>query len=258
MDTTIVLTGDVYEEFFSCIANLKDVCTDIIIKDGIIRQRTDDKNSIFEMDLTDLFGEAVTFPISYIKTKFDLFKVFLGQEITIKIHEDEEGEGSSWYEISDNLSRIKFDFPAVSFLQNEFVTEEELFGVIFTCQDDDLILETLIEKTITERIKTVTTNFQAHFVRMDFTGDRMSIGAVDPSKTNRVYFLENLHVEMEFDEPYLANMTRIPYMINHDTSYNFKLFKQPDEMITQNKITTSIGAVPINIYCKSQLITEND
>jgi hypothetical protein len=258
MDTTIVLTSDLYEEFFGCIANLKDICTDIIIKDGMIRQRTDDKNSIFEMNLIDLFGEAVTFPISYIKTKFDLFKVFLAQEVTIKIHTDEDNEGLSWYEISDSLSRIKFDFPSTSFLQNEFVTEEELFGAIFTCQEEDLILETQIEKTITERIKAITTNFQAHFVRMDFTGSTMSIGAVDPSKTNRVYFLENLPVEMEFDEPYLANMTQIPFMINHDTSYTFKLYKQPDEMITQNKISTSIGTVPINIYCKSQLIIEND
>ena len=257
MDTTIVLSSDLYEEFFQCIANLRDICTDVIIKDGFIRQRTDDKNSIFEMDLTDLFGEPVTIPISYFKSKFDLYKVFLGQEVTIKIHEDEDDEGSSWYEIADNLSRIKFDFPFLSYMQNEFVTEEEL-AAIFTCSEDDLILETLIEKTITERIKTITSNYQAHFVRMDFAGETLSIGAVDPAKTNRVYFLENLAVEMNFEEPYLANMTRIPFMINHDTSYNFKLFKQPEEMITQNKITTSIGAVPINIYCKSQLITEDD
>ena len=256
MDTTIVLTSDLYEEFFQCIANLRDICTDVVIKDGIIRQRTDDKNSIFEMDLNDLFGEPVTIPISYFKQKFDLFKVFMGQEITIKIHEDEEEEGNSWYEIADNLSRIKFDFPSLEFMQNEFVTEEEL-AAIFTCGEDDLILETQIEKTITERIKTITSNFQSHFVKMDFVDETLSIGAIDPAKTNRVYFLENLGVEMNFDEPHYANMTRIPFMINHDTAYTFQLFKQPDEMLTQNKIATSIGAVPINIYCKSQLISED-
>jgi len=257
MDTTIVLTTDLYEEFFQCIANLRDLCTDVIIKDGIIRQRTDDKNSIFEMDLIDLFGEAVTIPISYFKVKFDLFKVFLGQEVTIKIHEDENAATNSWYEISDTLSRIRFDFPAIEYLQNEFVTDEEL-AAIFTCVEDDIILDTQIEKTITERIKAITTNFQTHFVRMDFNGETLSIGAVEPAKTNRVYFLENLPVEMNFDEPHLANMTRVPFMINHDTSYTFKLFKQPDEMITQNKITTSIGAVPISIYCKSTLLVEDE
>ncbi|GAH22972.1 unnamed protein product [marine sediment metagenome] len=50
-------------------------------------------------------------------------------------------------------------------------------------------------------------------------------------------------------------MTRVPFMIQHDTAYTFQLFKQPDEMITQNKIATSIGAVPISIFCKSQLIS---
>jgi hypothetical protein len=257
MDTTIVLTSDLYEEFFQCIANLRDICTDVVIKDSIIRQRTDDKNSIFEMDLNDLFGEAVTIPISYFKQKFDLFKVFLGQEITIKIHQDEDDpEGSSWYEIADSLSRIKFDFPALGYMQNEFVDEEEL-SAIFTCSEEDLILETQIEKTITDRIKTITTNFQSHFVKMDFNEETLSIGAIDPAKTNRVYFLENLAVEMTFDEPHYANMTRIPFMINHDTAYTFQLYKQPEEMLTQNKITTSIGAVPISIYCKSQLISED-
>jgi len=257
MDTTIVLSSDLYEEFFHCIGNLKDICTDVIIKDSIIRQRTDDKNSIFEMDLNDLFGEQITIPIAYLKTKFDLFKVFLGQEVTIKIHQNEEDENESWYEISDSLSRIKFDFPFLDFMQNEFITDEALAG-IFTCVEDDIILETQIEKTITERIKTITSNFEAHFVRMDFNGETCSIGTVDAAKTNRVYFLENLPVEINFDEPHLGNMTRIPFMINHDTSYIFKLYKQPDEMITQNKITTSIGSVPITIYCKSQLNEENE
>ncbi len=262
MDTTIVLTSDLYEEFFQCISNLRDICTDVIIKDSIIRQRTDDKNSIFEMDLTDLFNEQVTIPISYFKAKFDLFKIFSGKEVTIKIHQEEAEDGSidfgqSWYELADDLSRIKFDFPDMNFMQNEFVTEEELDAIV-TCTDDDIILETSIEKTITERIKTVTTNFQAHFVKMDFSGDTLSIGAIDPAKTNRVFFLENLNVEMNFDEPHFANMTRIPFLINHDTAYAFKLYKQPDEMVTQNKITTSIGAVPISIYCKSQLMAEDE
>lgn len=257
MDTTIVLTSDLYDEFFQCISNLRDICTDVIIKDSIIRQRTDDKNSIFEMDLTDLFGEQVTIPISYFKAKFDLFKIFSGKEITLKIHQDEDDAGNSWYELADDLSRIKFDFPDINFMQNEFVTEEELAAIV-TCTDDDIILETSIEKTITERIKTVTSNFQSHFVKMDFDGDTLSIGCIDPAKTNRVFFLENLSVEMNFDEPHFANMTRIPFMINHDTAYSFKLYKQPDEMVTQNKITTSIGAVPISIYCKSQLMAEDE
>lgn len=262
MDTVIVLNSDLYEEFFQCISNLRDNHTDIIIKDSIIRQRADDKNSIFEMDLTDLFGEQVTFSISYFKQKFDLFKIFLGKEITIKIHQEDNEDGSintglSWYELSDDLSRIKFDFPDLEFLQNEFVTEEELSAIV-TCGEDDIIVDTSIEKTVTERIKTVTKNFEAHFVKMDFIGETLSIGAIDAAKTNRVYFMENIPVEMTFDEPYYGNMTRLPFMINHDTSYAFKLYKQPDEMVTQNKITTSIGAVPITMYCKSQLMAEDD
>jgi hypothetical protein len=262
MDTTIVLNADLYEEFFQCISNLRDICTDVVIKDSIIRQRTDDKNSIFEMDLSDLFGEQVTIPISYFKAKFDLFKIFSGKEVTIKIHQAESEDGSidfgeSWYELADNISRIKFDFPDLEFMQNEFVTEEELAAIV-TSTEDDIILETSIEKTITDRIKIVTSNFQTHYVKMDFSGDNLTIGAVDPAKTNHVFFLENLNVEMNFDEPHFANMTRIPFMINHDTAYAFKIYKQPDEMVTQNKITTSIGAVPISIYCKSQLMTEDD
>lgn len=255
MDTTIVLPSDLYEEFFNCIANLRDICTDVIIKESIIRQRTDDKNSIFEMDMTDIFNDQVNIPISYFKTKFDLFKIFLGQEVTFKIHEVESVD-DSWYEISDSFSRIKFDFPSEDFLQNEFVTTEELAAIV-TCTEDDIILDTQIDKTITERVKTITTNFQTHFVKMAFHNERMSLGAIDPSKTNHVFFMENLEVDMEFDEDYFSNMTRIPFLINHDTAFSFQLFKNPEEMILQNKISTSIGAVPISIYCQSQLMNED-
>lgn len=257
METTVVLSSDLYEEFFSCLANLKDSCTDIMIKESIIRQRTDDKNSVFEIDLNDLFGEELTFAISYVKDKFDLFKVFLGKEVTLKVNINEENINDSWYELSDDMSRMKIDFPDMDFLQNEFVSEEEL-ATIVTTTEDDLIFETSIEKTITERIKTITTNFQAHFIKLEFEGEIMSMGAIDAPKTNRVYFLENLPIEMEFDEKHIANMTKTPFMIKHDTAFTFQLFKQPDEMITQNKISTSIGTVPINIYCKSSLFLEDE
>lgn len=257
MDTTIVLSSEMYDEFFGCLGNLKEPCTDVIIKDSIIRQRSDDKNSIFEIDMNDLFGGQVTFPISHLRDKFDLFKMFLGKEVTIKIHLDDENPNDSWYELSDDLSRMKLDFPDLDFLQNEYVSAQELAAIV-TCTDDDLILETTIEKTITERIKTITSNFDSHFVKIEFEEDRMSLGCIDGAKTNRMYFFENVHVEMTFDEKYYANMTRVPFLIKHDTAFTFQLYKEPDEMITQNKISTSIGTIPITIYCKSQLMSEDE
>jgi len=257
MDTTIVLTDDLYEEFFNCLANLRDPCTDIVIKDSIIRQRSDDKNTLFEVDLSTLFNEDVTIPISHWKEKFDLFKVFLGKEVTIKVHHDPEDFNNSWFELSDDISRMKINFPDLEYLHNEFVSEEEMATVV-TCTEDDIILETSIEQTVTDRIKTITKNFQSHFIKMEFEGESLALSAVDAAKTNKVTFIENLPIEMEFDQVYFANMTKIPFLINHDTAFTFQLFKETDEMITQNKIKTSIGTIPISMYCKSQLMAEDE
>jgi len=96
MSTNVNLNAESYNEFLRCITNLKEECNDIDINNGIIRQRSNDKTSIFQIDLNPILPD-VTMSISDIKKKIDLFKIFAGQDVNIEINND----GASFYKFSD-------------------------------------------------------------------------------------------------------------------------------------------------------------
>ena len=86
MSQTIVLETEEYNDFLRCLINLREICNDVDIRGGYIRQRSNDLTSIFEMDLTSLIGDS-QIPITNLKKKLDLLKTFSGQSVTIEIEE---------------------------------------------------------------------------------------------------------------------------------------------------------------------------
>ena len=51
MTTTLNLDAEKYNIFLRCLTNLKEECNDIDIRGGMIRERSNDKTSIFQFDL---------------------------------------------------------------------------------------------------------------------------------------------------------------------------------------------------------------
>ena len=84
MEATISLNGDQYGELLRIISLLKETCNDVDVRGGIIRQRSNDNSCIYEIDLNPLL-EDINLPISNIKQKIDLFKIFVGQDVTVSV-----------------------------------------------------------------------------------------------------------------------------------------------------------------------------
>ena len=49
--TRIEMDAEEFNEFLRCLLNLKEICNDVDIREGKIRQRSNDLTSVFEMDL---------------------------------------------------------------------------------------------------------------------------------------------------------------------------------------------------------------
>ena len=100
MTRTINLNEEEYNDFLRCLTNLKEICNDVDIRDGVIRQRSNDLTSVFEMNLSPIINDA-SIPITNLKKKLDLLKTFVGQEVTIEIVEGET-ESESHVIVSDD------------------------------------------------------------------------------------------------------------------------------------------------------------
>ena len=114
MSSTIALEAEQYNDFIRCLTNLKDVCNDVDIRGGFIRQRTNGNVSIFEIDITPIVGD-INIAIIDLKNKLDLLKMFQGQEVTIEITESTPGDPGNFV-FSDQFSSLRVVLPSPDFV----------------------------------------------------------------------------------------------------------------------------------------------
>jgi hypothetical protein len=240
-----------FNTFLRCLMNLKEICNDVDIRNGCIRQRTNDLTSVFEMDLTSLIGDAAI-PITNLKKKLDLLKAFAGNTVFLEIHEGET-ESDSFFIISDQESSIKFLFPAIEFMDNKYMTEEERDG-IFLLDEDEIMLDNKINSVITERVRVFTENFNVSSLQIRFHGDKAMITASTQSKDQFAKLKSDIPTTIEFDGDYISNLSSVPFCIEHDTDLTFKMFKDPNQNLSYNQIQTAIGAVDVNIYSRAAIV----
>ena len=244
---TVGLNSEAYLDFMKCMINLKEHCNDIDIREGIIRQRSNDKSSIFEIDLTPIIGQS-TFVISDLRKKMDLLRVFSGQgDVDIYIEPDH-------FIFSDQYSSIKFISPSLQFIDNKYMGEDELHKV-FVMNEEDLILDTEMSNVITERIRVTTTNFNILAIQVGFNGESASIMAATQAKDQFAKFVDGITTNVIM-EKCSANLPTIPFTIEHDTNVRFKMFKDPRQAITLNVLQATIGDAPVNVYTRSSLVGE--
>lgn len=253
--TRIEFDSEDFNTFLRCLTNLKDVCNDIDIRNGWIRQRTNDLTSVFEMDVTSLVSDS-SLPIAGLKQKLDLLKTFVGQDVVIEIHE-EDTESESYYIISDEQSSIRFMFPALAFMDNKYMSEQERDS-IFVLDEDELILSDKLNSVITDRIRVITDNFNIKSLQVSFTDDKAVIVASTQSKDQTAKFKSDIPTNVEFDGNYTSHLSTVPFCIEHDIELDFKMFKDSSKNLSYNQIKTALGSVDINIYSRAAIVEDDD
>jgi len=251
MATTLNLNAAEFNDFLRCLTNLKEVCNDVDIRDGYLRQRSNDKTSVFEIDMTPILP-GVSMAISDIKRKLDLLKTFGGQDVTLEIIDSEPGH----FIFADSFSSLKFISPSLQYIDNKFMTEEELER-IFVMNDDDLILEYDLTSMITERIRIITQSFNTDAIQVSFAGEEASIKASTQAKDQFAKFVTGITTNMVL-ESCSALLSTIPFGIDHDTDVEFKMFKDPNQDISLNKFETNLGDINMKILTRSAIVKDDE
>lgn len=253
MEATINLDSEQYNDFLRCLMNLKEVCNDVDIRNGFVRQRSNDLTSVFEMDLSPLLTDA-TFAITDLKKKIDLFKTFLNQDVTITIVDNENGDNH--FIFSDQFSSIKFISPTLEFMDNKWMDEDELQN-IFNINEEELILQTELSGIITDRIKLVTENFNTQAIQILFDGEEASIVASTQSKDQFAKLVAGIITNIVL-ETATSILPIVPFVVDHDTDVEFRMYKDPNQEIALNKTSTTLGDIDLNVYARSAIIRDED
>jgi len=246
MEESISLSGDNFNEFIRVVSLLKESCNDLDIRGGIIRQRSNDNACIFQIDLSSTIS-TVDIPITDIKQKFDLLKIFSDQEVTIDIDDDN-------IKFSDQYSSLSFKKPNLEFIDNSFMSEEDI-NAVFSLDDNTLILSTEIPTTISDRIHVVRQGFNVDTIEVSIMGEQAVISAKTQAKDQNAKLMDGIVTEMTMNCK--TDLLAIPFIIDHDGDMIFKMYNVQDN-VSVNMFETSIGDINIIVYSRSSLedITE--
>ena len=248
MEASITLSSEQYNDFIRCLATLQEICNDVVIHRGVIRQRSNDNTSIFELDLNSIITD-VNISITNIKQKLNLLKTFQGQDVTIDIND----EG---FLFSDEYSSVTFLHPAPDFMDNKYIEQEELDG-IFDVEEENLLFDFELSTIITDRIRIVTQTFNSPAIQVKFDLDKASINSASQSKDQFAKFIDNIEMNTEL-EKCSSNLSTLPFGIDHDTDVRFKMYKVTNQDVALNRFTTVLGDIDVNMYSRSSIIDDED
>lgn len=244
----ISLDAEKYGNFLRCITNLREVCNDVDLRAGVIRQRSNDKSTVFEMDLRPILTE-VNMPISDVKKKLELFKMFTGQEVTITFNEDS-------FTFADNITAVNFKNPTLEYMDNKYISMEELERV-FIMDENELLISTELPVLLTERIKIITSTFNTQALQITFMGETAKLTAITQARDQHAKVIDGI-VTNAILEGCSSNLSTVPFSIEHDSDCHFKIYKHPTQDVLMNKFDTVLGEMNVVIYGRAAIIKDED
>jgi hypothetical protein len=245
MERQITITTENFESFLRCLSLFKEpVCNDVDIKNGIIRQRTNDRFAIFEIDLSSIISD-ISFPIVSLKNKFDSFKWFQGRDVSISVDDTS-------VIISDGTTDWKMEKPDASFMDNSFI-DDNSFSNLFTLSEESLLLSYIMPKSLSDGMRIFTSAFNVNSVQMLFEDQLCSISAKTAAKTESVKFVGGITVEQPLNAT--TSIVVTPFISDHDGDANIRSYRIEDK-ICLTKFTMDISNIAINIFARSPLVIQ--
>jgi hypothetical protein len=246
MEREINLEAKDFSNFLRCLSVLKDICKDVDIRGGVLRQRSTDTANIFEMDLSPLISDC-DICIDNLKGKLTLLKGLSKQEVQITITDDE-------IYFSGKSSTFKFKNPNPSYMNDRFMSNEE-FSKFVTVREEDLVLEHVVTKDISNFMKLTADQFNIVSFQVLFDGNVASMTASTTSKDK--------YSEIEYGIPLkkplkgFLNIVATPFLLDRDRDMLFKMYNVQEDLFI-NKFTASIGKIAVDVYGRNQLIEEEE
>lgn len=250
---TKTLKRDEFSKFLNSIKLIQDVCTDCDIQNGVIRQRTNDRHAIVEIDLSSVLDDS-TLCFTLLKQKIALLKSFelddsarVGddeKDITIELNE-------KTYKFIDVFSTLTFRIPIRKFLDNTFVSVEEVSNM-FALREEDLVLSYNVSSYMCRRIKSITEGFNTDVVVWKMKGFDASLQTESSNKDNSSQLIKNISLNTEMDSME-SKMISLPLCLDINSDVEINGYKIKDGKVLLCRFQMKYFDIPITIYAQSQL-----
>jgi hypothetical protein len=253
MDTVSIKRED-FSKFLSTLKLFQDICTDCDIMDGRMRQRSNDKLALIDVDLTGVIGET-SIALSMLKTKLISLKSF---ELDQTIPDGSAGnDGGVVLEIDekdlrfiDSFSTLTFRIPSKKFLDNIFIADDE-FEKTMNLKEEDLILSTEVSSYLCKRIKSISEGFENDAVIWRMNGFEATLDTETTNKENTSKLLKNIQLNTEMPNC-TSKMVVLPFALDINSDIKIDSYKHKNNTM-MCRFKMKFFGIPVTIYSWSEL-----
>lgn len=244
---TVTLSEKQWKSFCKVLRGLARACNDVVIDDGIIRQRSNDSSAIFEVDLKPIVGGA-TFTISNFKEKLKTLKT-LKSRVTITL-------GQSEAVFSDALSFYSFPAPDRNYLDNKFMNQQELESLFPAFPQETFpLIKNRIEKIILKRIRITLSRLKTNTCKVVFAKHSASLRIENETgKSKQPSISVDIIKDIPLFEPTTgyAQLPPLPFKsFDFDGEMGWELYRVDKRLFS--KIYGRIGEIKATTYTKAEL-----
>ena len=178
------LDKDTYLALINAITVSAEFCSDFTIKNGYVRQLSDDRIILLEINvgLNDLY-----FRLANAKQKLKMFSLFKDSE-TISF----EIEGNQ-LTFGDDVTKISFIQPAEDIMFSTYIDTDELHEMI-NVSEDDLVTTIQLDENLLGRIRTITDVLNTR--QVIFKHDKLFITSDDKAQKATITSIDNLNADL--------------------------------------------------------------
>lgn len=247
------INRDKFRTLTECIGLMQFLpCNDCDIKQGMIRQNDNYRNTIIELDLTDILGTK-SLAISNTKEKYSVMKALDVDDSVDWANEDLTlTEIDKFYEIIDKESTVRFRKPVDELMGNSFISKDALNTRVDTA-DERLIFNIDIKPFMVKRVKSMCESMSTEYITLNLedTKGNISVKSRNTSEELSATAINDFDLEKKIPASEFT-ISALPFKISSGSDLIFKFYKQKQHylMVFEQVL---FGSIKFRIYGRVQL-----
>lgn len=251
MNYNLVLEREKFTKLINLMKLFENHCTDCDIQFGKIRQKTNDRQLIIDIDVSSILAEN-DFSLSSAKNKLSQLKAFeLDDNVQMTNKSIVIESNDSNYEISDLLSRLILRKPSSAHIDNSFITDED-FGQLVVCKEESLLFKFVISNYLKKRTSSIAMLFDNDMVKCELDELIAKIYVVSGDKQNKFTLQQEIQTNKKMPHSSFTLLT-IPFNLDVASDITISCYTINDSTVLCKYEQTYFG-VPIILYQRSKLI----
>jgi hypothetical protein len=228
-------------------------CTDCVIEEGVIRQTTNDKQCIVQIDMSSILPD-LSIGLSNAKQKVGLMRIILNVDESVKLKDQNVYIQTleKNFKLSDERWEYSLSKPIPDLMDNKFI-EETVFKKQIECSDDDLILSVDLDPDIIRGVQQNCELFQNNMVTFILEDDKADIKMSENSNTNSGKIKSDISLNVTDVAKSQFRLFSLPFRMDLNSSMQINVWrKTADKYLCQCSLELD-GSVPVTVFTQVKL-----